>query len=242
MTEGVAQKRWLSPFVMRYLAFPGWMIKLSKRQDGFLNKRVILFRLQYETHSLQMHPESPCRSVVALMPKLLKRWYALRLVVVPSQYLPSPSLFFQPIFPSLSSHIYFVAVPRILRRVSIPVFPHLQHHAHPPLSSPLTLSAISIIPNIRCASIVVLPHCCCGSHRIIFHGFVYFAAVVCNKLLAPLCSTPPSSLSDLFISLRFYFSIVTAILSLCDVLASLQSAAFFSTCLHFVLLQSDHPP
>ena len=82
---------------------------LSKRQYGYLNQRVILFRLQYEIHSLQMHPKSPCRSVVAHTP-------TLRLVVIICQYFPSRSLYFQPILPSSLSHISSVAVPHLLRR------------------------------------------------------------------------------------------------------------------------------
>ena len=62
-----------------------------------------------------MHPPFPCRSIVAPTPNLSKRRYALRLVVVLCQYLPSPSQSFQPIFPSLLSHISSVAVPYLLR-------------------------------------------------------------------------------------------------------------------------------
>ena len=91
---------------------------------------MVLFRLQYETHSLQMHPKSPCRSIVAPTPKLLERLYALRLVVIPCQYLPSPSPFFQPISPSSSSHISFFAVPHLLHRLIHPCCP-----ASPPLCS-----------------------------------------------------------------------------------------------------------
>ena len=40
-------------------------------KNGYLNQQLILFRLQYETHSLQMHTKSPCRSVFASTPKLL---------------------------------------------------------------------------------------------------------------------------------------------------------------------------
>ena len=89
---------------------------LSKRQYWYLNQQVILFRLQYETHSLQMHLKSPCRSVVTPMPKLSKGQYYLRLVVVPCQYLPSPLTFFQSIYPSPSSHISSVTVLYLLRR------------------------------------------------------------------------------------------------------------------------------
>ena len=115
MTEVVAQKSWLSHFIMLYLAFPGWMMTLSKRQDGYLNQQVILFRLQYETNSLQINPKSPCRSVVSLTPKLLEQQYVLGLVIIPCWYLTSMSPFFQTISPSLSSHISYVAVPHLLR-------------------------------------------------------------------------------------------------------------------------------
>ena len=70
-----------------------------------------------------MHPESPCRSVVAPTPKLLERQYALRLVVITCRYLPSPSPFFQPISPSPSSHISSVAVLHLLRRRIHPCCP-----------------------------------------------------------------------------------------------------------------------
>ena len=85
-----------------------------KRQYGYLNQQVILFRLKYETHSIQIHPKFLCRSVVALMPKLSEQQYALRLVVVPCQHLPNPSIFFQPVSPSPSSHISYVAVLHLL--------------------------------------------------------------------------------------------------------------------------------
>ena len=88
----------------------------SKRQNGYLNQRVIIFRLQYETYSLQMHPESPFRSVVAPTPNLSEQQYALRLIVVPYQYFPSLSPSFQPISSSPSSHISYVDVLHVFRR------------------------------------------------------------------------------------------------------------------------------
>ena len=91
------------------------MMTSLMRQNGYLNQRVILFRLQYETHSLQMHTKSPCRSVISTKPKLSEGRYALRLVVIPCQYFPSPSPSFQPILPSPSSHIFSVSVLHILR-------------------------------------------------------------------------------------------------------------------------------
>ena len=92
------------------------MMTLSKRQDGYLNQQVILFRLQYETHSLQIHTEFLCRSVVSITPKLSDLRYALRLVVFTCQYFPSLLLSFQPILSSPSSHISSVAVLHLLRR------------------------------------------------------------------------------------------------------------------------------
>ena len=151
MTEVVAQKSWLSPFVMRYLAFPGWMMKLPKHQDGYLNQQVILFRLQYETHSLQMNPKSQCRSFVAPTPKLSEWGYALRLVFVPCKYFPVRRRYSKPFLhlccPTsllLPSRIYSTAV-------SIPIVPHIHHRDLLTLSSPLILSAIPIIPEQRYA-------------------------------------------------------------------------------------------
>ena len=89
---------------------------LSKGQDEYLNQQVNLFRLQYETHSLKMHLELPCGSVVALTHKVSEGLYALRLIVFPRQYFPIPSPFFQPISPSSSSHISSVAVLHLFSR------------------------------------------------------------------------------------------------------------------------------
>ena len=153
MTAVVAPKSWLSPFVMQYLAFPGWMMTLLKRQDGYLNQRVILFRLKYDTHSLQMHPESPCRSVVSPTPKLSEIQYALRLVVVSCWYLPSPLPFFQPISPFLSSHISFVVVPNLL---------HPRIHPCCPASPPPCYSASVFTDDLVCHPhyhvVMIRPH------------------------------------------------------------------------------------
>ena len=218
MTAFFAPKIWFWPFVLRYLAFPGWMITSPKRQNGYLNQRIILFRLQYETHSLQMYPKSPCSYVITLTPKSSERRYALRLVVVPCQYLPSLLPSFQPILPSVLSHISYVAARISSAALSIPVVLNLLHRACPLLSSPLTLYAIPIILHLHRASVVILPRLCYSPHRIIFHRHVYFAAVVClpswigssprspslcTTLLAPLWSALLYSLSALIFSLRF---------------------------------------
>ena len=84
---------------------------LSRVNDG-----IYIFRLQYETHSLQMHPKFQYRSVVAPMSKLSEQRYALGLVVVPCRYLPSPSPSFQPISPSPSRNISSIVVLHLLRR------------------------------------------------------------------------------------------------------------------------------
>ena len=84
-----------------------------------------------------MHPKYPCRFVVSPTSKSSERQYALRLVVVPCWSLPSPSPSFQPILPSLSSHISSVAVLHLLRRcihLCCPAYP-------PPLSSAAVFNA-----------------------------------------------------------------------------------------------------
>ena len=128
MTAVFVAKSWLSPFVLRYLSFPGLMMASSKRQNGYLNQQVFLFRLQYDTHSLQMHPKLPCMSGVTPTPKLLEQQYALRLVVFTCKYLLSPLLFFQTILPSSLYVISSISLLHLLRR---PIYPCC------PASSPL---------------------------------------------------------------------------------------------------------
>ena len=99
------------------------MMTLPKRQDGYLNQRVILLRLQYETHSLQIHLKFPYRYVVACTPQLLEQLYALRLVVVPYQYFPSLLPFFRPISLSPSYHISSISVLHLLHRRIHPCCP-----------------------------------------------------------------------------------------------------------------------
>ena len=183
---------------------------LLKRQDGYLNRQVILFRLQYEIHSLQMHPKSPCRSDIALTPKLLERQYALRLVVVPCRYSTSPSPLFQPISLYPPSHISYVAVPHLLRRRIHPCFPK-----SPPLCSYASVFTAELVchPYIPCL--------CYGPYRIIFHRSVYFVAVVC--LPSPVGYSPRSA--------SFYTTLLNLLLSK---LILLLYALIFS--LHFYFL------
>ena len=83
-----------------------------------------------------MHPELQCISVVSHTPKLLEWPYAFRLVVPPCQYLPNLLPFFQPIFPSLLSHISSVAVPH-----------HLCYHIHfCCLASPPPCMSAAVLP------------------------------------------------------------------------------------------------
>ena len=88
-----------------------------------------------------MHPKSMCRYVVTPTHNLSKRQYALRLVVVPCQYLPSPSPFFQPISPSPSSNISSVAVMHLL---------HLRIHPCCPAYSPPCSYAAVFTADIFC--------------------------------------------------------------------------------------------
>ena len=69
------------------------------------------------------YTELLCRSIVAPMPKLSERRYALRLVVAPCHDFPSPSPSVETISPYLSSHISSVAVPHLLRRRIYPCCP-----------------------------------------------------------------------------------------------------------------------
>ena len=125
-----------------------------------------------------MHTKLPCRSVVA--PHLSywindtpSGWYSLPVDIFLVRRRPSYPFFHLrcPISLMLPSRISSAAV-------SIPVVPHLCHCSRPPLSSPLIVSAISIIPHFHYASIVILPRLCCSPHCIIFHRSVYFSAVV----------------------------------------------------------------
>ena len=126
-------------------------------------------------------------------------WYSLPVNICPVRSCPSNPFFHlrRPRYHMLLSHNCSTAV-------YIPISPHLCHHAHPSLSSPLTLSSISIILHLRRTYIFILWRLCCGPYHIIFHRSVYFAAVVslpsligfspcyasfCTTLLDPLCST-----------------------------------------------------
>ena len=163
-----------------------------------------------------------CRSGPSLPPHLSywsdntpSGWWSFPVNIFPERHRPSdPFLHLRyPTSCMLPSHISSVAV-------SIPVFPYLRHPSCPPLSSPLTLSAIPIILRLHRASIFILLRLCCGPYRVIFHRSVYFAAVVClpspigysthsasfcTTLLAPLFSTLIFSLSALIFSPQFYF-------------------------------------
>ena len=220
MTALFAPKRWFSPFVMRYLDFPGWIMTLSKRQDGYLDQRVILFRLQYETHSLQIYHKTPYRSVIIPTPNLLKQLYALRLVGVPCRFLHSPLSFFQPISPSLSSHIYSVAVPHLLCHRIYPCCPaspppflsatvftaDLVFHPHYPAFPPCLhchtyASLLRFSSHYLLSSRVICCRCLSTfSDRIFSLLCIVLYYTVCSDLLRTL-----SSLSTLIFAQHFYF-------------------------------------
>ena len=165
------------------------------------------------------------------------------LSVVPCRYLPSPSLFLQPISPSLLSHISSDAVPHILRR-----------RIHPccPASLPQCSFAAVFTSDLVCHP--YFPRLCCSPYHIIFNHSVYFAAVVClpspvvsspcsasffTTLLDLLCSTLIFSLSPLIFSLQFpphlarlfYLSVM---FSLCSDMQRFSPLAFTQFCSNFI--------
>ena len=101
-----------------------------------------------------MNPESPCRSVVSPMPKLLEVQYALRLLVVPCIYLPSPLPFFQSISPSSSSQISSVSVLHLLRRHIHPCCP-----ASPPPCSPAAVFTSDLVCHPHYTAYPLRLHC-----------------------------------------------------------------------------------
>ena len=165
---------------------------LSKRQDCYSNQRVFLFRLQYETHGLQMHSKLPCRSVVAPTPKLLEIQYALRLVAFPCQYFPSPYPLFQPISPSPSSHISSISVLHLL---------HLRIHpcctASPLLCSYTTIFTADIVCHSNYPEATIRPQV--GSCSLLIFAqsvavlTTYFAISVVPHIICcrPTSSPPP---------------------------------------------------
>ena len=231
---------------------------LSKRQDGYLNQRIILFRLQYETNSLQMHPKLPCRSVVAPTPKLLEGQYALRLVVVPYRHLPSLLPFFEPISPYPSSHISSVAVPHLLQLRIHPCCPtspppcsfadvfaaYIFFHLHYP-ASPMRLHCHPPASPLRFL-LHYIPLSCVLHHRCL--------STFLDRIFSPLCIvlyyTASSALlhttffalrSDLLTAILFYF---LARLFSISVMFSLPSdlPRFPPTYLPSALLKYDQSP
>ena len=121
MTAVVAQKSCLSPFVMRSLDFTGLMMTLSNPQDEYLNQQVILFRLQYEIHILQMYPKSWCRSVITPTPKLSKQ------TIRPQVSSTSLSILSQSVT-AISIHLAISVVPHIFcccPTSPLPSYPYL---------------------------------------------------------------------------------------------------------------------
>ena len=112
--------------------------------------------------------------------------------------------------PYISSHISVT---------TIPVVPHLRHHALPSLSSPMPLSAIPIISHLHCASVVILPRLCCVPHLIIFHhpctlppSFSAFSARIFSSLFCVLHYTARSALvRTTFLTL--YSDLITTLFS-----------------------------
>ena len=183
-------------------------------------------------------------SVIAPTPKLSEGQYTLRLVVVPCQYLPSPSPSFQPISTSLSSHISYVAGPYILRR---------RIHPWCPASPPPCLSADVFIADLVChphypasplrlrcypsASLSRSSLHCLPSSRILRCRFLStFSDRIFSLLCIVLYYTACSSLNrTTFLTLRFdllttiFFSLLERLFSLSVVLSLRSDLPRFST-------------
>ena len=143
---------------------------------------------------------------------IIPEWqYTLRLAVVPCRYFSSPLPSLQLIFPSPSSHILSVAIPHLLR-FSI----HICCPASPPLCSSTYVFTADLV------WYPYLTRLCCSPYTIIFHSYVYFAAVVC--LPSPVGSSPHSA-SFCTALLALLWS--TLILSLPDLIFSLNSSFLF---------------
>ena len=197
------------------------MMTLSKRQYGYLNQREILFRLQYETHSLQMHPELPCSSVVAPAPKLSEWKYALRLVVIPCQYLTSLLQFLQPISPSPSSHISSVAVLHLLHRRI-----HTCCPAYPPPSSSADVFTTDCFCYPHYPGVTICPHVGSRSLSIFAHSV---AGLITNFAI----SVVPHLIC---------FRSTSPLLSYTSMFSYISSTVLFRRCLHFWPCLTSLPP
>ena len=125
-----------------------------------------------------------------------------------NRYLHRPAYLLSPVPHLLCRHVHLPVSLLPLSPLSCISAATIVRHTSPPP----TLSAIPIILHLYHASIVILPHLCCGPHQIIFHRPAYFSAAVClpswhgsyprsasfcTTLLTPLCSALIFSLSAL---------------------------------------------
>ena len=123
-------------------------------------------------------------------PKLSERQYALRLVVVPCQYFPSLSLFFQPISPSPSSYISSIAVPHLLHHCIYPCFP-----LHPPPCSPAAVFTADLVCHTHSPIATIRPQA--GSRYLLLFSqsvadlTTHFAISVVPHLICCRPTSPP---------------------------------------------------
>ena len=123
---------------------------------------------------------------------------------------------------------------------------NFRHRACPPLSSPLTLSAIPTSRVYVAVLIELFPIVPCTSPPL----FVYLLrsdlllalrrSVLHCLLRSDIQYFSYSTLWSSHYTFIFYFD--TALLSICDVLDLLRYVTFFITWLHYALLQPDHSP
>ena len=198
-----------------------------------------------------MHPKSPFRSIVAPTHELSDRQYALRMIVVPCWYFPSPSPLFQPISPSPPSHISSVAVPHLLCHCIHPCCPaspspfssaavftaDLVCHPHYPISPPclhchppasLLCSSSHYLPLFR-----VLRRLCLStfSDRIFSFIYVVLYYTVCSALLHTNFLTLRSDLiTTLFFSILARLFSISVIFSLCYDLPRFSPLDFTPLC------------
>ena len=132
---------------------------------------------------------------------------------------------------------------------AFPVVPHLHRHK---LCLPYSLYRIFTAPplsssNVSVAVLIVLSSIVLCTLLPLFL-YLLRSDLLLNNFHSELHQSLHSDLHYLYHYPIWYshhsylFSLVTYILYIQDVLATLQSASFFSTCLHYALFQSDHSP
>ena len=118
-----------NPF--RHLRRPTYLLLSSHISSSDVSIPVVLYLHHHNRPQISSTP------TLSAIPITTERQYALRLVVVPCLYFPSPLPSFQPISPSRLSHISSVDVLHLLRRCIHPCCPAFP----PPCSSTAVFTA-----------------------------------------------------------------------------------------------------